>query len=168
MNNIPIARNTDVGVQEMDNEVLIYDFLTNKAYCLNETAALIWQNCDGRKSLSEVTEKVSRELKSPVDEGLVWLALEQLKKDNLVKHELAPPAVFDGMNRREVIKKIGLASMIALPLISAVVAPTPASAQSAVKCALAGSSLGFCPSPGSCAPTCDSSLCCSGTLNIVP
>lgn len=44
----PIARKTDLVIQEADDEVLIYDLSTNKASCLNKTAAFVWQNCTER------------------------------------------------------------------------------------------------------------------------
>ncbi|MGI8468065.1 MAG: hypothetical protein ACR2N3_06390 [Pyrinomonadaceae bacterium] len=47
---------------------------------------------------------------------MVWLALDQLKKKNLIENEIATPSAFEGMNRRDVIKKVGFASMIALPV----------------------------------------------------
>ncbi|HZH35571.1 MAG TPA: hypothetical protein VEX64_12070 [Pyrinomonadaceae bacterium] len=39
--NIPKARENDLVVQELKDEVLIYDLKINKAYCLNETSAAI-------------------------------------------------------------------------------------------------------------------------------
>ena len=35
----PIARSNGLVVQEMPDEVLVYDLDSNKAHCLNETAA---------------------------------------------------------------------------------------------------------------------------------
>jgi len=35
--NNPTARKTDIIVQELNDEVLIYDLQIDKAYCLNET-----------------------------------------------------------------------------------------------------------------------------------
>ena len=62
---------------------MLYDLTINKAYLLNPTSSLIWQLCDGTKSVGEITESISKELDSPVPEDLVWLALDQLKKVNL-------------------------------------------------------------------------------------
>ena len=51
MNNsqVPVARKQGLVVQEMPDEVLIYDLDTNKAHCLNQTAAFVWKSCDGKK-----------------------------------------------------------------------------------------------------------------------
>lgn len=126
----PLSRKEDIVVQELDGEVLIYDLKDNKAFCLNETSALVWQMCDGENSISEISKGLSKKLNSPANEDLVWLALDQLKKEKLIENEVETPASFAGMNRRDVIKKVGLASMIALPVVAGLVAPTAANAAS--------------------------------------
>jgi len=130
----PKAREENLVVQELDGEVLIYDLNTNKAFSLNETSSLVWQLCDGDKSVSEISESISRKLDSPANEDLVWLALEQLKKEKLIANGEEVVSNFAGMSRREVIKKVGLGTMIALPLVSSLVAPTAVSAQSPSAC----------------------------------
>ena len=54
--NNPKGRHNDLVVQDSENEVLIYDLKLNKAYCLNETSALIWRLCDGTKSVAEIIQ----------------------------------------------------------------------------------------------------------------
>jgi hypothetical protein len=69
-----------------------------------------------------------------VPEEVVWLALDQLKKENLLENGGEIPTKFSGMSRREVIRKVGLATAIALPVIAGLVAPTAAQAQSIIPC----------------------------------
>jgi hypothetical protein len=38
----PKCRQNELVVQELRNELLIYDLQTHKASCLNETSALVW------------------------------------------------------------------------------------------------------------------------------
>lgn len=158
----PVKRSTDVVTQEVDKEVLIYDLGNHNAYCLNETSALIYQMCDGDLSVSDITKKLSVQLRQPVSEDLVWLALDQLEKDHLLEpgHEIG--SRFDGPSRRDVIRQIGLASVIALPLISSVVAPPAANAASgavctAAPCTCAGTNpVASCaPAPGVCQAGCN-------------
>jgi hypothetical protein len=134
MKNYPVSRKDNLVVQEMDGEVLIYDLAENKAYCLNETSALIWQACDGNKSTAEISEFISQELNSPANEDLIWLAIDQLKKEKLIENGDEIPNNFAGMSRREVIKKVGLGTMIALPIVASMVAPSAVSAASLVAC----------------------------------
>ncbi len=80
----PLSRKENLLIQELAGETLIYDLLENQAYCLNETSSFIWQLCDGNKTVREITESVGKELKHPVTEDLVWLAIIQFKKDELL------------------------------------------------------------------------------------
>lgn len=127
---LPLAASSDLVVQEFKDEILIYNLKTNRAFCLNETSAAVWQACDGSRSVLEIAEEVSQKLNSFVSEDIVWLALEQLKKDNLLVGCEDLLIDFGGMSRREVIRKAGLATVIALPVVSALIAPAPAQAAS--------------------------------------
>ncbi len=127
----PTSRRDDLVVQDLNGEVLIYDLREHKAFCLNETSALVWQACDGEKNVAEIGRELGKKLNSPANDDLVWLALDQLKKENLIESKEEDFQIdFNGMSRREVIRKVGLASVVALPIISSLVAPTAASAQS--------------------------------------
>jgi hypothetical protein len=134
----PLSRKDQLVVQEHDEEVLVYDLRSNKAFCLNTTAALIWQACDGRQEISEISNLVANALDEPESEALVWLALDRLKKENLMEEEDLIAARFNGLSRREVIKKLGITSMAALPVIASLVAPTSASAVSSCMVVLGG------------------------------
>jgi hypothetical protein len=153
-NNNPKARGTELVVQELKDEVLIYDLNINKTYCLNPTSAIIWNLCDGNNSVSDITNQLSKQLKQPVTDDLVYLALDQFKEENLLLDNQTVEIKFDGLSRREVIRKVGFASLIALPVISSLVAPTAA---------MAASGAAVCrTSNQSCSPTSALGNCCSG------
>lgn len=120
----PVARKEGLVIQEMPDEVLVFDTKTNKAHCLNETAAFVWKSCNGANSIADITKAFGNQSGKPVDENLVWLAIDQLNENNLLAENM--PADFSGQSRREVIKRIGLAAVIALPIISSLVAPSAA------------------------------------------
>lgn len=135
MNIKPLAKTKEILVQELENELLVYDLQTNKAFVLNETSALIFQLCDGTKTIAEISDSMSRKLKTLVSEDFILLALNELKKDGLLEDDAQLNSYFAEFSRREMVRKIGLASMIALPLVSSVVAPSAAMAASqAVNC----------------------------------
>ena len=127
MRQFPIARRDDLLVEELPNEVLVYDLITDKAHCLNQTAALIWKNCDGEKSEGEIAELLEQELKSPISVQVVMLGLEELARYGLLKNETldAPNA---RVSRRRLIQNLGLTAAISLPLIMSISAPTAAQA----------------------------------------
>jgi len=160
MNNsqCPVARKSGLVVQEVPDEVLVYDLDSNKAHCLNQSAAMIWKSCDGNNSISEIAKLVEGQAGSKVTEDFVWLAIDQLNENNLLEKEIS--SAFEGTSRREVIKKIGLASVIAIPVIASLVAPKSALAASSCGCNSAAdcAAQGGCPSTtvcnanGLCAP----------------
>lgn len=156
-NNIkPIARKSDIVVQEYGDQILIFDLKTNKAFDLNETSTLIWQLSTGEKNISEIVDSVSKKLNSPVNEEFVWLALEKLRKENLLENVNEIANLYQGLSRREIIKRGALASIVALPMISSLVAPVAANAQSSVICVNpSGSPNGsVCTSAGGCCTNC--------------
>jgi hypothetical protein len=142
----PAARRDDLVIQEFAEELLVYDLRINKAICLNRTSALVWQNCDGKKNISQITAEVEKQLGDLVGEDVVWFALSQLEKENLLTNGEILPGKFNNLSRREIIKKIGLTSMVALPIVSSLVAPMAIHAQSCV------------PNDGTCTA---SAQCCS-------
>ena len=156
--NKPIARKTDIVVQALKDETLIYDLRENRAYCLNETSALVWKLCDGNRNTGEIRLEVSKKLNAHLNEEFVWLAVEELKNNNLLEKPNDLMNQFDGLSRREVIRKVGFASVVALPLISSIVAPETVAAQSC------GNIFDPCqPFPDTCCPGRDCSFPTPGT-----
>lgn len=146
----PSARKSGLVIQEMPDEVLVYDLESNKAHCLNETAAFVWKSCDGKTSVSEIAALVDSKSGAKVSEDLVWLAIDQLSENNLLEEELR--ADFAGQSRREVIKKIGLATVVAIPVIASLVAPRSALAATSCTCT---TSPDCTLQPGPCPTTCN-------------
>ncbi|MCV4613842.1 PqqD family protein, partial [Escherichia coli] len=56
----PKARTGGLVTQDFDKELLVYDLQTDRAHCLNETAAAVWRACDGTKSVNEIAAAVGR------------------------------------------------------------------------------------------------------------
>ena len=168
--NKPLSRKEDIVVQELEGEVLIYDLRVNKAFCLNETSALIWQACDGSKDVPQISEFVASHLNTKANEDLVWLALDQLKKEKLIDNAPESDGRFAGMSRRDVIKKVGLGTMMALPIIASLAAPAALNAQSGIACTCpngqVGNAMSCTNSPQCMAPngTC-SGVSCNGGGN---
>ena len=80
---VPAARQDDLVVEGFLDEVLVYDLQRNRAHCLNRTAALVWQNCDGRTTVAELAGLLASELEIPANEAMVWMALNRLSKARL-------------------------------------------------------------------------------------
>jgi hypothetical protein len=126
--NKPLARRQGLVVKEVGGEVLVYDMDQDKAHCLNETAAMVWKYCDGKRNTKAIATQLEEDLNTPFDEKIVWYALTQLEKDNLLQHPVVPPVSLSGMNRRDMMRALGVAAVIAVPVVTSIVAPTPAQA----------------------------------------
>jgi Coenzyme PQQ synthesis protein D (PqqD) len=163
---VPRARTEGLVIQELPDEVLVYDRDRDKAHCLNQTAALVWKYCDGKNTVPGIAQKLQRDLETDsIDDKVVWFALGQLDKDHLLEETVVPPAVMAGMTRRELVRTLGVAAVVALPLVTSIIAPTPAQAAtckaSGVACGAPNECCsGSCAStPATCPPTAVG-LCC--------
>jgi hypothetical protein len=94
---------------------------TNKAHCLNRSAALVWKSCDGSNSVVDIMRQFEKSGGGKVTEDFVWLAIDQLHENGLLEGKVTPR--FAGQSRRQVLKTIGLASVVAGPVIASLVAP---------------------------------------------
>lgn len=172
MNTLPKFRSEGILTQDAGQELLIYDLKVNKAYCLNESLFFIYQACDGVTTFNEIKAKYK------LTNEAINLGLDELKRANLLENGANLPVYLEGVSRREAIKRVGLASALAIPLITALSAPTAAQTASG-QCVGAGRTLNgnfitsggggaYCFSGGSQA-TCDTAAiqnnadaCCSG------
>lgn len=126
---LPLAREARLIIKELDGEVLVYDLDSDKAHCLNQTAALIWKLCNGKRTVAQLRELIERETALASPEEVVWLALDQLEKFRLLESVPSKPPSLAGMKRRQIIKTFGIAA-VALPVIVSIVSPTAVSAGS--------------------------------------
>jgi hypothetical protein len=150
----PLARKEGLVVKEVSGEVLVYDLDRDKAHCLNQTAALVWKYCDGHTSVARIAKSLEQDLHAPVDQKVVWYALLQLGKDHLLEERLVPPAIMAGLNRRDMIRALGLAAVVAVPVVTSIVAPTPAQAAT---CGAQGDPCTI--GPQCCSGSCSSGIC---------
>ncbi len=139
---MPKARVDRLIVKELPDETLVYDLDSDLAYCLNASAHAVWKRCDGVRSVGEISQSISGEIGAPVDESVVWLALDQLEKHKLLADAPKAEASFPRIARRHVMRTLGV-SALALPMIVSIVVPT-AQAQ-ASPCALPVGRPNLCP-----------------------
>jgi coenzyme PQQ synthesis protein D (PqqD) len=143
----PRARKDRLIVHELPDELLIYDLDRDRAHCLNETAAFVWQRCDGRNSTQEIAQALGKNANRQVDEKIVWLAIDQLARNHLLAVSPPRPFAIANMNRREVMRALGITAAVIIPVVASIVAPTPAQAATCL------------PNGAACG---SSAQCCSG------
>jgi Coenzyme PQQ synthesis protein D (PqqD) len=135
---LPLARKDELIVQELPDELLVYDLVRHKAHCLNKTSAFVWKHCDGKTTVAQTARLLEREFSQLVDDDVVWLALSQLRRFHLLDE--AGGGIFTlKVTRRDLVRKY-LPLALSLPLIMSIAAPTPA--QSASTCADVGEPCG--------------------------
>jgi hypothetical protein len=129
----PLARTESLLSEEVDDELLIFDEQFQVACRLNASAALIWRNCDGERTVADLVGILSAELGEVASEEMVLIALDALAGHNLI---LSGYQVRDKdavrLGRRHFMQRVGLlgAAVAAVPIVASMVAPTPASAAS--------------------------------------
>ena len=142
---LPQARRDGLVVRELPEEVLVYDLETHEVHCLNQTAAAIWRHCDGETDPSEITFRLAREFSTPVDEDMVWVALEDLGQRQLLEAPVVRPT--PGLSRADVVRRATLVgATLAVPAVFSAFAPT--------------SSAAVCGQP------CSGSIPCTGTCTV--
>lgn len=134
---LPIARKDELTTQEIAGETLVYDLKRHRAHCLNAAASAVWKYCDGETTISVMTEKLHKETGLPADETVVQLALKQLQTAGLIDCERPAGPAERLPTRREIARRLAIPAALALPLVSSIIAPTPAMAAS-----IAGSGAG--------------------------
>lgn len=148
---LPLSRTDNLVIRELDDETLVYDMERDEAHCLNHTAALVWQHCDGKTTAAQAARILENQLDVKVDTDVVWLAVKELKRFRLVQATSKTPSV----SRRELVLKYAPAALAALPAVISIVAPAPAQAASCGgPCSFGSCPAGcFCSgSPGTCVP----------------
>ena len=69
-NQVARARHDELVVQELPDEVMVYDLKSHKAHCLNKTAAFIWNHCDGETSVADLVTLLKEESGSSANEAV--------------------------------------------------------------------------------------------------
>lgn len=158
---IPKARIDRLVVQELMDEVVIYDMDRHRSHCLSPTAASVWRQCDGKTSAAEMARRLRQEAGVTIDEKGVWLALSRLSRAHLLQGKLEQPELGDRASRRTLLRQmagiggLALVTSIVIPEAGAQATIPPACLQSscceqctrnpnACKCCFAGGSVEFC------------------------
>ncbi len=119
----------DALSRELLDELLVYDGRTHRGHCLNQTAAAVWRLCDGETTIPGMTRTLQAQLDPGIDEQIVRLGLARLKKAGLLVDGTTPEDTHT-ISRRELMRKIGKITVIALPVVTSMLIPTAARAAS--------------------------------------
>lgn len=147
----PVARVDDLVVEDVGEELLIYDKTTNRGHCLSATAAKVWRACDGYTSTDVLGTGLD------LDPETLAQVLDELDSNSLLRD--TPQ---NGQTRREMTAKAAkLGAAASIPFIYSVLAPVPAAAATPTPRQCEHYSSGNCGS-ANCAAICGCCCCCTG------
>jgi coenzyme PQQ synthesis protein D (PqqD) len=126
----PKSRQVGLVIEQVGDETIVYDHKTKQAHSLNRTASIVWRNCDGHHSISQLADIVRADTGVDADVSIVHYALDRLSSAQLLEDDASEKA--DGVTRRDVLRRMAAAGVatIAIPAVLSIAAPTPAMAAS--------------------------------------
>ena len=153
----PQIRRTQLLVQELPDEVLVYDMDRNEVHCLNGSAARVWALCDGEHTVAEIARLIADDFDSDTAETLVWCALDQFAERHLLEEVPSDDCPLEdsadsrsGLTRREMM--VGLSVLVGMiPVVESIMSP-PAALAASFGCSGATTGLGPTPCNGQLPP----------------
>jgi len=148
----PLARSDELVVEELGDELLVYDLNDHQAHSLSATASRVWRACDGNRDSAALGTELG------LDGETIERALDELRGCDLLEDQA-------GLTRRDLsvkAAKIGGAAAAA-PLIVSLAAPLPSAAQTP--------SVEFClhgQTTNGCGIECMNLRCCCCCQSILP
>ena len=149
----PVARSENLVIQEVDDELLVFDELRARAHCLSGDAARVWRAADGSKPVEQLATELG------ISDEVVLRTLAELEEKELLKAEEEDSR--GGATRREFgvrVAKLGAAGA-AVPMIYSVAVATPmaAATQTPQQCLFYSAD-----SCDGCTGICGCCCCCQG------
>ena len=119
----PVARKSEIFAENLPEEVILYDKALDRVHCLNKTAAAIWENSDGNKTVDDLVRVVEAKCGGSANRELVLQALEELEVAGLMETGNSVGSSAGLPSRREAVGKMVMAGSA---LIATIVAAAPA------------------------------------------
>lgn len=164
----PRRRTTDLLVEDLGTELVLYDVPSHRVHRLNAVAAAVWLRCDGESTEEAIVADVEHGTAGRVGARAVARALSRLRAIGLV-HDARGDPVPGAVSRRDVLARLSTAgaAVAAGSLVTSMLAPRPLMAQSAAAevCETSSSSPNcFCTG---CAGPPPSDLCTIGNIGAI-
>jgi hypothetical protein len=124
---LPKARSSGLVVEEVVDEVLVYELETHQARLLSPQTAKIWRLCDGQQTIEDIAEELAV-AQSVVEETIQELFAAELLDASPEKS--VPDGECADLSRRSVLTQGAAATLFAAPAIVTISIPTAAAALS--------------------------------------
>src|SRR5690242_16004274 len=117
---MPKARQEGLVLEEIGDEVVVYDKERHSFHSLDPTTALVWRHCDGQTSIPAIATWLSSKFGS-TSQSVVWLALEQLQRARLLCDQMPPARMENRISRRDVLRTLKFAGLaLLLPAVRSI------------------------------------------------
>jgi hypothetical protein len=124
---LPVARHADLHLEEVGDDLVIYDHRTHAAHSLNAASAFVWEHCDGQRSPAEIAACARAAGLSWTDETIAQ-ALAQLADRDLLEGTVTAAGPTQRLISRRVLTKAAVAALV--PAIVSIATPAAAIALS--------------------------------------
>ncbi len=112
--------------RNIHDEILVFHPDRSEATALNESAALVFDMCDGTNTVDSIRQALDDAGLGPSSDDAVWLALTELADAELIDLAAKPAK---HLGRRELLKRIGVGAAgtaAVLPVVETIAAPAAA------------------------------------------
>src|SRR5262245_51113128 len=106
----PLKRAKDLLVEQLADELIVYDQARHRCHCLNPLAAFIWHLCDGKTTPEELARRVHAQFADASAIDTVRAALDQLATARLLEGEA--PRQPGTTSRRKILKRVAAAALV--------------------------------------------------------
>lgn len=112
---LPRARTDGLVLQEVQEEIIVYDPKSDETHLLNKTAALVWKASDGKHTIAALAHMVAHATNTVPNEEIVRYSLAQLQRKGLLAATVETGSV-STMTRRQFLGKFAVAVAV-VPIV---------------------------------------------------
>ena len=127
----PRVRQSGLLSEDMHGERVIYDNGNKKVHHLNPTMTWVWEHCDGSRTIDELVAALHSDTGCDDARGLITSGLKQLAEANLLERGSVDRTALES-ERNTVSRRAAVIAGVSIagPIMTSILAPTPASAKS--------------------------------------
>jgi hypothetical protein len=122
-------KHTNAISRQLEDELIVYDLETDRAHSLNQTAGEVWKLCDGKTTVAEMVTRLEPMFPG-IDNQVLLVTLVELQKAGLLEKTSFSQSQGSSRSRRDILRKIGKLAVVAVPVVTSIVVPTPSMAAS--------------------------------------
>ena len=120
---LPVARVSELHVEQVGDDLVLFDHRTHAAHSLNAAAAFVWERCDGEHTGEQIAAD-ARAAEMDLSLAAVLQTLDQLRDKQLLATAAEPRTASGWRISRRTLAKTAVAALV--PAIVSVASPASA------------------------------------------